>query len=486
MTALSVLSVASEAYPLVKTGGLADVVGALPAALAAEGVLTRTLLPGYPAVLRAIEGRLDVTHDVGELFGGRAHVLAGRAGGLDLLVLRAPHLYDRPGGPYADAVGRDWPDNAWRFAALARIAERLGRGMLPDYLPDLLHAHDWQAGLVPAFLHYGEGRRPSSVFTIHNLAFQGQFPARILTELGLPAWAGTVEGVEYYGAIGYLKAGVRFADRVTTVSPTYADEIRTPDSGMGMDGLLRARGSDVSGILNGLDEDVWDPAADPHLPASFSVADLDGRRSCRQALVEELGLHDAPGAIILGVVSRLSWQKGMDVLLNALPSMLRRGARIAVLGTGDASIQDGFGAVARAHPGRVGMRLGYDERLAHLIQAGCDVLVVPSRFEPCGLTQLCALRYGAVPLVARTGGLADTVVDANEAAVAAGVATGVQVGPLTRESLEAAFDRITRLWRRPDVWRQVQRNAMSADVGWRNSARRYAALYRAVHAERTN
>lgn len=476
-----ILSVASEIYPLVKTGGLADVAGALPGALAAEGVEMRSLVPGYPAVLRALE-RAENVLALPDLFGGPARVLAGRVAGLDLFAIDAPHLYNRLGPPYADLSGADWPDNAFRFAALGRAAERIGRGAVAGFVPDVVHAHDWQAGLAPAYLHYGEGARPGTVMTVHNLAFQGQFPASLLAALGLPPRAYSVDGVEYYHSIGYLKAGLRLADRITTVSPGYAAEIRTDASGMGLAGLLRARARALSGILNGIDDAVWNPAADPRLAAPFSAADPKPRAASKKALQARLGLTQDAGAPLFGVVSRLTWQKGMDLLLGALPVLLGAGAQLALLGAGEARLEHGFAAAAAAHPGQVGTLLGYDEGLAHLIQGGSDVLVVPSRFEPCGLTQLCALRYGAVPLVARVGGLGDTVIDANEMALAAGVATGFQFAPVTEAMLEAALGRALTLWADPAAWRQVQRNGMATDVSWGRPARHYAALYREVAA----
>ena len=477
---LSALSVASEVYPLIKTGGLADVAGALPGALAAEGVATRVLLPGYPAVLAALRGA-EAVLDLNPLFGGAARLLAGQAAGLDLFVLDAPHLYDRPGNPYSGPDGADWPDNPQRFAALAQVAARLGQGALPGFLPDVVHAHDWQAGLAPAYLHYAavqsSTRRPGTVMTVHNLAFQGQCDRAWLPTLGLPPESWAIDGVESYGGIGFLKAGLQLADRVTTVSPTYAAEIRTPAGGMGLDGLLRFRGAAVSGILNGIDTTVWNPADDAHLPAPYSADALAGRQASRQALRSRLGLIDDDQGPVVGIVSRLSWQKGMDTVLQALPALLRHGMRLAVLGAGDRDLQDGFARAAAANPGRVGLHLGYDEGLAHLIQAGCDALLVPSRFEPCGLTQLCALRYGALPVVTRVGGLADTVIDANEAAVAAGVATGIQHDGITPEALSHALRRTIALYARPDRWAMLQRNAMRADFSWDESGRRYATLY---------
>ena len=476
---MEVLSVASEAFPLIKTGGLADVVGALPAALAVEGVTVRTLLPGYPQVMAALAKAAPVAA-LDDLFGGPARVLAGRASGLDLFVLDAPHLFARPGNPYVASGGQDWPDNPLRFAALARIGARLAQGLVPAYRPVAVHAHDWQAALLPAYLHYDGGARPGTVVTVHNLAFQGQVPAGLLATLGLPSAAYTMEGVEYYGSIGYLKAGLRFADRITTVSPTYAAEIRTPDAGMGMDGLLRTRAGVVSGILNGIDEDIWNPAADTLLASPFDAGRIGARAGNRTALQARIALAPDPAAPLFAVISRLTWQKGMDLLLTAIPALLDAGGQLAVLGAGDAAIEAGMRAAAVLYPGRVGCLIGYDEGLAHLIQGGADALLVPSRFEPCGLTQLCALRYGTVPVVARTGGLADTVIDASPMALAAGVATGVQFAPVAVEMLEAAIRRTATLHRDPPAWRRMQANGLATDVSWRDPARRYAALFRDV------
>ena len=483
MTRTEVLSVASEVYPLVKTGGLADVVGALAGALKAEGVRVRTLVPGYPQVLKALR-RAQAVHVNDDLFGGPARVLEGRAGGLDLFALDAPHLYRRPGGPYASAGGRDWPDNALRFAALARVGASLGKGLLPAYAPEIVHAHDWQAGLAAAYLHYDGGPRPGAVMTVHNLAFQGQFNRRLLRTLVLPPASFTPEGVEYYGDIGYLKAGLALADRITTVSPTYATEICTPEGGMGMDGLIRARSGRLSGILNGIDVKVWDPGSDPLIAANYDTSDLSPRALNKADLQRRFGLDGDPDALLFGVVSRLSWQKGLDLLLAAAPALLAEGAQLALVGLGDADLEAGFAALAQNHPGRVGCLFLYDEAVAHQVQAGVDALLVPSRFEPCGLTQLCALRYGAVPVVARVGGLNDTVIDAGPMAGAAGVGTGVQFAPANAFMLETAIRRTAQLYRDRAAWRRMQANGMAADVSWRRPAQLYAELYRGLIAER--
>ena len=483
MNNLTVLAVVSEIFPLVKTGGLADVAGALPAALAAEDVEVVTLVPGYPAVMKAIE-RAETAIAPYESFGGHARVLRADAGGLDLFVLDAPHLFTRPGGPYTAPDGTDWPDNPLRFAALSKAGAELSFGGAPGFSPDIVHAHDWQAGLTAAYLEHDPRPRPGTVITIHNLAFQGQYPAELLGPLGLPDAAFAIDGVEYYGMIGFLKGALAYSDRITTVSPTYAAEIRTPDYGMGLDGLLRARGMAVTGILNGIDEGVWDPAADDMIEEPFSLTTLANRPANKAFLQQKFALDPAPGALLLGVVSRLSWQKGQDLLIANLDVLDRIGAQLAVLGAGEPALEQALLAAADARPGRVAAMIGYDEAIAHQIQAGADALLIHSRFEPCGLTQLCALRYGALPVVARVGGLADTIVDANPMAIAAGLGTGLQFSPVTAEMLGATLERLARLWAEPEVWDRLIENGMMTDVSWRRPAAAYAKLFRDLIAER--
>ena len=479
MKKLQVLAVASEIYPLIKTGGLADVVGALPGALAKENVKVRTLVPGYPSVMDALPSG-KAMRTFAEFFGGPARLVAGKAAGLDILALDAPHLFGRPGNPYSGPDGRDWLDNWRRFAALSRIAADIGMGSIPNYLPDVVHAHDWQAGLTFAYLAFAEGRKPGTVMTIHNLAFQGQFAPELFPLLGLPGEAFNASGVEYYGAVGYLKAGLYYADRITTVSPGYAAEIRTPEEGMGLDGLLRGRSGTMSGILNGIDTEAWDPETDPHIVAHYSAADSSARARNKAELQTLFGLDQDPDAPLFGVVTRLTWQKGLDLLLANVPTLLAQGAQLAVLGSGEPGIEHGFRAATGTYPGRIGNYIGYDEALAHRVLAGSDVVLVPSRFEPCGLTQLYGLRYGAVPLVARVGGLSDTVIDANPAALATGVATGLQFAPVTYEMMRVALERAVALYRQPEVWARIRANGMESDVSWRDPARSYAALFREI------
>jgi starch synthase len=480
-----VLSVASEAVPLIKTGGLADVAGALPGALAGEGIALTTLLPGYPAVLNGLAAGKPL-HKWPSLLGEEARLLAGEIGGAPLLVLDCPALFDRPGRPYGDDAGHDWADNCRRFAALGRAAADIAGGAVRGRKFDLLHAHDWQAGLAPAYLRFAppkQCRRPlPSVMTIHNLAFQGHYPAAAFGSLGLPAEAWAMDGVEYHGGVGFLKAGLQSAWAVTTVSPTYAREIRTVEFGMGLEGLILSRGESVSGIVNGIDVAEWNPESDPALASPFSIRALGRRAANKRALEREFGLDSGDGPLFV-VISRLTWQKGMDVLLEAIEHLVWLGGRLALLGAGDAALEQALHVAAARYPGRIAIRTGYDEALSHRMQAGGDAILVPSRFEPCGLTQLYALRYGCVPVVARTGGLADTVIDANLAALSTGVATGVQFDGATPAALKAALDRTVALWRRPDDWRAIQRAGMRQDFSWRRSGAAYAALYRQLLAQ---
>ena len=486
--AMRVLSVASEAAPLIKTGGLADVAGALPAALAAQGVEVTTFLPGYPAVLAKLGpklGRAKAVHSWDALLGTKARLLAGKLGAQPLLVLDAPALFGREGGPYADASGRDWEDNWRRFGAFARAAADIAGGAVKGRAFDLVHAHDWQAGMVPAYLRlapFKGGRAVPSVITIHNMAFQGYYPADIFPQLGLPLSAWTVDGVESYGGVGFLKAGMQLADAITTVSPTYAGEIRSVEFGMGLEGLVLARSNRVHGILNGIDAVEWNPSTDPHIAANFSAGKLAARAKNKRAVEREFGLDRDDGPLFI-VVSRLTWQKGMDVLLTVLDHLVGIGGRLALLGSGDAEIAQGFEAAAARHPGRIGVRLGYDEGLSHRLQAGGDAILIPSRFEPCGLTQLYGLAYGCVPVVSRTGGLADTVIDANPASLAAGVATGVQMNAVSHNALAMAVSRAVELYAAAPAWKRLQKNGMAADFSWGASGAAYAGLYRQLIEE---
>ncbi|MEO0386055.1 MAG: glycogen synthase GlgA, partial [Pseudomonadota bacterium] len=409
-----------------------------------------------------------------DLFGGPARLLAVEAAGLDLLCLDAPHLYDRPGSIYLGADGRDWPDYAERFAALSWVGAEIAGGLLPDWTPALVHAHDWQAGLLATYLAQA-GRAVPTVLTIHNIAFQGIVEPWKLGGLRLDPAGYTAQGFEFWGRINMLKAGLTAASAVTTVSPTYAEELLTPAFGMGLEGVLSARRGDLYGILNGIDLAAWAPATDP---AVKPYKTPPGKAKNKAALIAEFGLDPAaPGPLAI-VVSRLTAQKGLDLLLSALPELLDGGGQLALLGSGDGGLEDAFDRL-NAHP-RIGVRIGYDEALSHRMFAGGDAVLVPSRFEPCGLTQLYGLRYGAVPVVARTGGLADTVIHANTAALRAGVATGLQFHPVTADALAASLTRLTALYQEPKVWAKMQRTGMAQAVGWDRAAAQYAALYRGL------
>ena len=465
---MKILSVSSEVYPLIKTGGLADVAGALPAALAASGIEMRTLVPGYPKVMAAL-GKMKTAMKVD---GGR--VLYGTCAGISLYVLDIPALFDRAGGPYGDSSGRDWDDNALRFATLSLVAARIARGEA-GWQPDVVHAHDWQAALVPVHLRYGGG--PPCVLTIHNIAFQGRFGGHAFAQLGLPDAAWSVEGVEYYGDVSFLKGGLSTADAITTVSPTYAREILTPHFGMGMEGVIAPRAHLVRGIVNGIDTDVWNPDTDAALTQTYTARTLARRRANRKALDAKFGL--TPGGPLFSVISRLTWQKGLDLLADNIDHLVGLGGKLVVLGTGEPALEAAFQQAAQRHPGSVGTFIGFDEAMSHSLQGSADAILMPSRFEPCGLTQLYGLRYGCLPIVARTGGLADTVIGANGASLRAGVATGlvhdVDSGPALGDAIADAI----ALFKTP-AWQQMQRNAMRADVSWKASADEYAALYHSI------
>ena len=479
-----VLFATPEIAPWVKTGGLGDVSAALPAALAQAGIGVRVLVPAYPALLDAFPERETIANVVQP--GGRlapaALSCAALRPGLELLLLECPTYYERFGGPYQDRTGRDWSDNALRFGLLSKIAALLASTRTPlDWQPDVLHCNDWQTALASAYLHYRLEPAARSVTTIHNLAFQGLFAASLLEALDLPASAMAIDGVEFHGQISFLKAGLQHADRITTVSPTYAREICEPEHGCGLDGLLRhrrdRRASDLRGILNGVDTDEWNPATDRHIAATYDAASLGAKALNRTALAERMGLELDAGTPLLGMVGRLTHQKGVDLVLAAAPALLERGARLAVLGAGEAAMERAWRELAESHPGRIAVQLRFDESLAHQIEAGADMFLMPSRFEPCGLNQMYSLAYGTPPVVRATGGLADTVVDCDARSRAGGTANGFRFADPTVAQLLDATMRAIDAWRDPRLWRELQRNGMSRDWGWSAAARHYAELY---------
>ena len=462
-------------FPYVKVGGLADVLGALPAAQRTLGADARVLLPGFPALLKGIP-ELKPAGGFEDLMGfGPARLLLGRSGnGVPVYLLDCPVLFNRPGGPYDE-----WGDSHRKFAAFAWAGARLAQlGDGFGWRPELVQGHDWQVGLLPAYLVQDQGPRPRTLFTIHNIAYQGLYPAELLPELALDPALFHPGGLEFYGQINYLKAGLAYSDWITTVSPSYAGEIQTPASGGGLDGLLAERSRNLSGILNGVDYGVWNPATTPHLEVHYDAKLLAGRKVCKNLLQRAVGLDEAPEDPLFVVVSRLAEQKGLDLVLENVGYLLLLGAQLLVLGTGDPELEAGFSGAAAAHPGRVAAVLGFDEGMAHRVLAGGDVVLVPSRQEPCGLTQLYGLRYGALPLVRRTGGLADTVVDVNAQSLMDSTATGFVFREPVSWVLGETIGRACQLYRQdPKAWTRVQRHGMTRDFGWDASARDYLELY---------
>ena len=476
-----VLSVASECAPLIKTGGLADVVGALPAALEPLGWKTKVLLPAYPGLLQKIGRGTRVWSDE-NLFGGPATVVRGKIDGLNVLLLDAPHLFDRDGGPYS-AHGHDFHDNHVRFAALSWVGAQIAlHGTKDKWKPDLVHAHDWQAGLVPSYLRYAGSQIPT-VMTVHNIAFQGIVGADQLDYLRLPSWDFAPESLEYHGLLSTLKAGMVHASRLTTVSPSYAQELTEAHFGFGLEGVVKARRErgELAGFINGVDTSVWDPATDPEV-VPYSALDTSGKAENRQRLLQEFSLAEPTGPLAV-VVTRLTYQKGIDLMVEALPGFLERGGAVAILGSGDADYEAALGDLAARYPGQVGLRIGYDEALSHRLYAGGDIVLVPSRFEPSGLTQLYGMRYGTIPVVAATGGLRDTVCDATPENLAAGVATGFTFGDaylggtIDAGGLSFALGRAIDLYGDAEAWSQLRHTAMNAPVGWEQSAAQYAAMF---------
>ncbi|MBK8016311.1 MAG: glycogen synthase GlgA [Betaproteobacteria bacterium] len=478
---VKILFATSEAVPLVKTGGLADVSGALPLALRREGADVRLLMPGYRSVLTGAGDGWETVADLALPPFPPARLLATTLpGGLPLLAIECPPLFDREGGLYQRRAGEDWPDNDIRFGLLSRVAALLAQESSPlGWRPDLLHCNDWQTGLAPAFLAASGGGAPT-LLTIHNLAFQGIFQTGTLARVGLPWDLYRVDGVEYYGNISFLKAGIQFATRLTTVSPTYAREIQSEPLGFGLQGLLAWRSRDLTGILNGIDEQTWDPARDPHLPRRYDATSLPRKEASKRALQVALGLDADPKAPLLGAVSRLTHQKGLDLLIACIEPLLESGLQLAVLGSGEPELESAFTGLAQRYPGRAGVRLGFDEAFSHLVEAGADFFVMPSRFEPCGLNQMYSQRYGT-PVVARTtGGLADSITDAGAGPGTVPDATGFLFRDPTPEALAEALDRAVGAFAHRRVWRRMQRAGMARDFSWDAAARTYLELYRSL------
>lgn len=473
---IKTLFVTSELAPWVKTGGLADVAQALPPALRAEGVDVRVLVPMYPALAAAFPDApvACVLEGLGGVLPGAVLRRACTADGVPLLLLDCAACYARPGNPYLGADGRDWHDNAIRFGLLSHVAAVLGSPANPlDWQAQIVHCNDWQAALAPALLHYLYGSRVKTLLTVHNLAFQGLFGPHVLAELGLPPHAWAMDGVEYYGHFSFLKAGLQRADLITTVSPSYAREIQQDSEGMGLAGLLRYRREDLVGILNGIDTQRWDPARDPLIGSGYTAQTLARKSANKRALQRQLGLAAREDWPLFGVVSRLVHQKGLDLLLPLVDALQKLPAQLVVLGSGDRALEEALASAAQRHPANIAVRIGFDEKLAHLIEAGCDAFVMPSRFEPCGLNQMYSLRYGTPPIVRKTGGLADTVIDAADKARGNGFVFDEASAP----ALFAAIERAAALWQRPRLWRALQQRAMAAQHDWQGPAQAYRRCY---------
>jgi len=486
---MKVLFAASEAFPLIKTGGLGDVVHGLPVALKQKGVDVRLVLPAYRSLMSNIKtndmrvvGRFEVkgidtihrVRVVESYFDGEA---------IPLLLIDIPELFDRDGGPYLHPDGSDWFDNAERFTVFSRAVARLALDVIDSgWAPDIVHCHDWQTALIPAFLS-SETSAPKTIFTIHNLSYAGLFNHETFIALGLPSAWWSPELIEFYGDMSMLKAGILFADEVTTVSPRYAYEITTAEFGSGMDGVLRSVQHKLMGILNGIDHDIWDPQHDAHIATNYSKSDyLKGKRDNKQALFEVLGLEISSGNLdrpLLGFVGRLVEQKGIDLILEIIPTLLEiHDVEMVILGTGEERYEHELVEMAKRYPNRLSVEIGYSEKLAHLIEAAADIFLMPSRFEPCGLNQLYSLRYGTPPVVRFVGGLADSVIDANSDNIDSGHATGFHFLQSTQESFIGAVERALSLYQDKKVWNHLVRSAMSEDFSWEHSSEEYISLYR--------
>jgi starch synthase len=487
---LRVLFATSEAHPLIKTGGLADVSGALPKALSqlktSQGnVDVKIVMPAYSAVLTKLKNRKEfATIDV---LGEACTLVLGNMpdSNIEVIAIKNAALYERSGGPYSDENGIDWVDNALRFGVLSRVASLLCSQNTPlkHWQPDLIQCNDWQTGLTPAYMKLLDNSSVKSIFSIHNLAFQGCFKASWIKKLNLPIEHFNINGFEYFDQLSFLKAGLFYADQLSTVSPNYAHEIQTKKFGFGLQGLLKTRNKDLTGILNGIDTQEWNPVSDVHLPKNYSNARITGKKAVKHNLQQQLGLQIDAYAPLLGVVSRLTHQKGLDLLPEMMPTLIKQGCQFAILGSGDKVLEAHFNDLAERYPNQVSMNTGYHEHLSHNIMAGSDIFIMPSRFEPCGLNQLYGLAYGTPPLVSLTGGLADSICDTNELSLKNNLATGFVVKNVSAASLLVSIERAIEFWKDKKTWRQIQKNGMQSNIGWDSRAIDYLALYQKTLAE---
>ncbi|MDP3088928.1 MAG: glycogen synthase GlgA [Methylotenera sp.] len=482
---MRVLFSTSEVFPLIKTGGLADVSGSLPSALQNLGVDIRILIPGYPAVLNKLTNlqaiasleNLPVIHNAALMMGTIEDTQ------IKVMVIKSANLYERDGGPYSDPNGLEWLDNPLRFGILSKVAAILSgpHSPIPDWQPDIVHCNDWQTGLTPAYMKLIEHTNAKSIISLHNMAFQGCYAPSWLPTLALPSTHFSVDGFEYHGQLSFLKAGIFYADAVTTVSPSYAKEIQTAEFGFGLEGLLSKRGSEIKGILNGIETDEWNPETDTHLIKTYSASKLTGKKLVKSTLQGKLGLHIDASAPLLGVVSRLTHQKGLDMLAPILQELIDSGCQLALLGSGEIALENAFRNLEINNPGKISITIGYNEPLSHQIMAGCDIFIMPSRFEPCGLNQLYGLAYGTPPVVNATGGLADSVIDTNIVTFKNKTANGFVMSEASPDSLLHCIRQALNVFNNdPVAWQQIQKNGMTQNLSWDKSALEYLSAYQAL------
>jgi starch synthase len=475
-----VLLVTSEAVPLVKTGGLADVIGALGAALNAQSVDAAILMPGYPAAIEGAMGLRKIA-DLPGLPGGNGELLQGRMPdtGVTVLLLRNAHFDRRTANPYVDDSGHELSDNAISFASLAHAAVRICAGQTDFPKPHIVHANDWHAGLIAALMKVAGITDVGSVLTIHNLAFQGNYPSALAPELGIPAGMVSAEGMEFWNQLSFLKAGIAYSDRITTVSKTYAAEILTERFGNGMDGVLNRRKNVLSAIPNGVDTDRWSPITDTLIKRNFSTENMAGKAACKRDLQKIFGLPIQQFTPLIAIGSRITHQKMADVMLTALPDILERHphAQVAVLGCGEPKYEAAFRQLAQDYPNRIGLHLGYSEQYAHALHAGADILLHPTRFEPFGLTPIYAMLYGTIPVASRVGGLCDTIIDVGADVGINSNANGILFDGETPADMQQAIERALKLYQQASIWQTLQRNAMQNDFAWTGPALSYIQLY---------
>jgi starch synthase len=482
-----ILFITSEAIPLIKTGGLADVSGALPVALNRLGNDVTLMLPAYPQAKQKLQNPSAVAQLYLPGLPGNIKLIKGKLPNAELSVLLVDYApaFEREGNPYLDDQGQPWEDNAERFALLARAAHRVALNQAGlNWQPDVVHCNDWQTGLLPALLH-SESPRPATLFTIHNLAYQGLFPEETFSALALDdaLWAPTA--LEFYGQMSFIKGGLVFADRITTVSPNYANEIQTPEFGCGLQGLLRYRASVLSGIVNGIDQTTWDPQNDSLIAHNYSAEQLQYKTDNKNHLQKHFGLPVSVDYMLIGFIGRLVEQKGIDLIAKIIEHIGDLPIQLVILGSGEKRFETALQQAAKKFPNQVGVKIGYDEALAHQIEAGCDAFLMPSRFEPCGLNQLYSLRYGTLPIVHNVGGLADTVTDADQGNINQKRATGIVFYEPTDQALLAAIKRACELYNQPQIWTDIVTTGMRQQFNWEASAGRYMELYQgAIDARR--